>query len=253
MPVAAPADDCRVQALDALRGAAMVWMTVFHASFDLAHQGLLRGQNFYVDPFWTLQRLAIVTLFLFCAGAGQGLALAGQLGWTRFWSRWWRIAGCALLVSAGSAWMFPASWISFGVLHGMALMLVLVRLLMGSSQRLPVPALLALAAACVLLPLQWHHAWFDTRWTNWVGLVTHKPVTEDYVPLLPWFGPMLLGALAGRWLAGRAGAGAGAGLGRVPGLFRPLVLLGRWPLSYYMLHQPVLIGLISAWVMLRPA
>ncbi|MBL8480501.1 MAG: DUF1624 domain-containing protein, partial [Sterolibacteriaceae bacterium] len=39
------------------------------------------------------------------------------------------MAGCALLVSAGSALMFPRTWIRFGVLHGMAVMLVLARLL----------------------------------------------------------------------------------------------------------------------------
>ncbi|MEY4751872.1 MAG: hypothetical protein RIQ60_4086 [Pseudomonadota bacterium] len=239
--------DRRVDALDALRGLAMVWMTAFHASFDLAHQGLLRGQDFYQDPFWTLQRTAIVSLFLFCAGAGQGLALAAQAGWARFWSRWWRIAGCALLVSLGSAWMFPHSWISFGVLHGMALMLVLVRLLVGVL-RWPAAAVLTLALVCVLLPLSWQHAWFDSRWTNWIGLVTHKPATEDYVPLLPWLGPMLLGSLAGRWLA-RAPRSAGR-LVTLPRLMRGLVLLGRWPLSYYMLHQPVLIGLISVWAWL---
>ena len=30
----------------------------------------------------------------------------------------------------------------------------------------------------------------------------------------------------------------------------PLATLGRWPLSFYMLHQPVLIGAILAWVWL---
>ena len=48
-------------------------------------------------------------------------------GWPRFWRRWLQIAGCALLVSLGSAWMFPRSYISFGVLHGIALMLIVTR------------------------------------------------------------------------------------------------------------------------------
>jgi peptidoglycan/LPS O-acetylase OafA/YrhL len=41
---------------------------------------------------------------------------------------------------------------------------------------------------------------------------------------------------------------AGAG---TPAVLRALTWLGRWPLSYYMLHQPVLIGLLTAWVSLR--
>ena len=106
----------------------MVWMTLFHFSFDLSHYGLLTGQNFYTEVFWTAQRTAIVSLFLLCAGMGQGLAHEQQLGWSRFFGRWWRIVACAALVSAGSWWIFPRSWISFGVLHGIAVMLVLTRL-----------------------------------------------------------------------------------------------------------------------------
>ena len=99
----------RFDTLDALRGAAMVWMTVFHFCFDLNHFGYLR-QNFYQDPFWTWQRTAIVSLFLLCAGMGQAVAIAQQQSWPRFWRRWVQIAGCAVLVSAGSYWMYPNSF-----------------------------------------------------------------------------------------------------------------------------------------------
>jgi uncharacterized membrane protein len=224
--------------LDALRGAAIVWMAVFHLCFDLNHFGWMQPrQDFYADPFWTLQRSAIVSLFLFCAGVSQAVALAAGQGWGRFWRRWAQVAGCALLVSAGSALMFPHSWISFGVLHGIALMLVLGRLVAP----LPGPALVALGAVLLALSHAWAHPFFDSRWTNWVGLVTRKPVTEDYVPLLPWWGVMLWGQAAGRWLLARR---AHVLSGRLPRVARPLAVLGRWSLSFYMLHQPVLIGLL---------
>ena len=93
----------------------------------------------------------------------------------------------------------------------------------------------------LVLPWLVQHPFFDTPFTNWVGLVTRKPVTEDYVPVLPWLGVMLWGLAAGQWLlAHRPGVLAGA----VPAVLRPLALLGRWPLSFYMLHQPVFIGAI---------
>jgi len=222
----------RSDRLDALRGLAIVWMAAFHFCFDLNHFGWIT-QNFYRDPVWTWQRTAIVSLFLFCAGGGQALAVAAGQGSARFWRRWGQVAGCALLVSVGSAFMFPGSWISFGVLHGIALMLLLLRL---GLARLPSAVLLVLAGLAMAAPQLLQHPLFDTRWGNWTGLVTHKPITEDYVPVLPWLGVMLLGFVASR----RPGLWAGA----AP---RPLALLGRWSLSFYMVHQPVLIGALVAW------
>jgi uncharacterized membrane protein len=247
MPTAAPATD-RFDRLDALRGAAIVWMAGFHFAFDLNHFGLVPKQNFYVDPFWTMQRTAIVTLVLLCAGLGQAMALEGGAArWgARFWRRWGQIALCAALVSLGSWLMFPRSWISFGILHGVALMLIAVRALAP----LPNAALWGVAALALVLPHVVQHPLFDTRWTNWVGLVTRKPVTEDYAPLLPWLGVMCIGLAAGRWLlAHRRGwlaASAPAGA-----LGRGLAALGRWSLSFYMVHQPVLIGALMAWLTLR--
>lgn len=227
----------RSDRLDALRGAAIVWMALYHFGFDLNHFGWIR-QDFYRDPIWTWQRTAIVSLFLFCAGGGQALAVRAGQGAARFWRRWAQVAGCALLVSAGSWFMFPGSWISFGVLHGIAIMLVLLRL---GLARLPDAALLALAVLAVALPWLVQLPFFDTRWTNWLGLVTHKPVTEDWVPVLPWFGVMLLGFVATRaWPQSWHGAAP-----------RPLALLGRWSLSFYMVHQPVLIGGLMAVQLLR--
>ena len=77
----------RFEAVDALRGVAMLWMTAFHLSFDLNQFGYI-AQNFYTDPFWTGQRTLIVSLFLACAGMGQALAVAAGQSWVRFWRRW---------------------------------------------------------------------------------------------------------------------------------------------------------------------
>ena len=227
----------RSRRLDLLRAFAMVWMAAFHLGFDLNHFGLIAPQNFYDDPRWTLQRTAIVSLFLFTAGAAQ--SATGGDDMRRFWRRWAQIAGCAVLVSVGSWAMFPERWISFGVLHGMAVMLLLLR----AVRRGPAPALLALALAALALPALWSHTVFDQRWSWWVGLVTRKPPTEDFVPVLPWFGVMLLGFVAGRLLQRRWPQ---MWQGPVPRGTGPLLTLSHWPLSFYMLHQPVLIGLVLA-------
>ena len=225
----------RYDRLDALRGLAIVWMASFHFSFDLAHVFHVTQQNFYRDALWLHQRTAILSLFLLCAGLGQAIATAQAQAWPRFWRRWAQIAGCAVLVSAGSAWMFPHSWISFGVLHGMAVMLTA----RAGAWLLP------LGLVAVLLPRLVHDPFFDTRLTNWVGLVTHKPITEDWVPVLPWLGVMWWGLAAGGWLLARRPRWLA---GPLPRALHPLALLGRWSLTVYMVHQPVFIGLL--WIVL---
>ncbi len=217
-------------------------MAVFHFCFDLDHFGFTR-QDFRLDPVWTLQRTGIVSLFLFCAGVGQAIAMAQGQGWPRFWRRWAQIAGCALLVTLGSMAMFPRSYIAFGVLHCIALLVIVLRFSTGAGRALWLLGLVAIA-----LPLVVHHPWFDQRWTSWIGLVTRKPVTEDYVPLLPWVGVTWWGLAAGQWVLAQRRAWL---TGPLPRALHPLATLGRWSLSFYMLHQPVLIGLLMGVVALR--
>jgi uncharacterized membrane protein len=238
------ATGARFDRLDALRGIAIVWMAVFHFCFDLNHFGFFEPRHrFTVDALWTSQRTMIVTLFLFCAGLAQAVAMAQGQPWQRFWKRWAQIAGCALLVSIGSYLMFPRSWIFFGVLHGIAVMLILVRLLAPLRRWL-----WPLGALAIALPLLWRHEAFNTPWLSWVGLVARKPVTEDYVPVLPWLGVMAWGLAAGQALLAHARTPLA---GPIPRAAQGLALLGRWSLSFYMVHQPVFIGLLWAVVALR--
>jgi uncharacterized membrane protein len=230
----------RFDRLDALRGTAIVWMMAFHFCFDLNHFHFIT-QKFSSNPVWTLQRTCIVALFVFCAGMGQSVALRAGQGWPRFWRRWGHVAACALLVSVASYFMFPKSFITFGVLHGMAVMLIVARLTGRASViMLCVGALLA---GC--LPYFFAHSFFDTPATNWVGFTTHKPRTEDYVPIFPWLGAMWLGMACGQWLQTHRLAWL---QGPVPQRLQFLSGLGRWPLTIYMLHQPLFMGALSLWV-----
>ena len=230
----------RFDRLDALRGVAIVWMVLYHFAYDLNHFGFFTPRyQFFVDPLWTTQRTIILSLFLFSAGFGQAAALAAGQSWRRFWRRWAMVAGCAALVSIGSSLMFPKSWIAFGVLHGIAVMLIVVRL----TARWGV-WLWPLGLVAVLLPRMFGHPFFDQPFAHWTGLVTRKPITEDWVPVLPWLGVIWWGCAAGQWLLVHRRHWLS---GPVPKALAPAATLGRWSLSFYMLHQPVLIGAILAW------
>ncbi len=225
----------RVPALDGLRGAAICLMIVYHLAFDLNWFGFVQA-DFNHDPFWLGFRGLIVTSFLLLVGLS--LLLARRAGITRrhFWRRIALIALCAILVSIASYVTFPQTFITFGILH----FIVVASVLTWPATRFPRVALVT-GAAIVVLGNVVGLALFDRPWLNWIGLMTHKPATEDYVPLLPWLGVVLIGIALGAWLSDRQYRPLRPLSQAVPGW---LTWLGRHSLLVYLVHQPMLIGLL---------
>lgn len=224
----------RVFAVDVGRGVAVLLMVAYHFSFDLNYFKLVH-LDFYHSPFWLAARTVIVTMFLLLVGVSLRLATAGGLMRRAYLRRLVWLVACAAMVSAGSYLLFPGSGIFFGVLHFIALASVLgvffARLYYTN---------LAAGVACIAAGLTVQHPWFDHAWLNWIGFMTRKPVTEDYVPFFPWFGVVLLGMFAGAVLAGSQGARLRAW--RLEGGAGILQWLGQHSLAVYMLHQPLLLG-----------
>jgi len=79
--------------------------------------------------------------------------------------------------------------------------------------------------------------------------MTYKPATEDYVPLLPWFGVVLIGIFLGRTLFGGARVPEWAQWESRGPIARGLALAGRHSLVIYLVHQPLLMAVL--WVVLR--
>jgi uncharacterized membrane protein len=224
----------RIDGVDALRGLAVIAMVAYHFAFDLAYFRFT-AQNFHRDPFWLHSRTIILSSFLLIAGVSLVLAHRSPQGRGRFLRHVGVIAACAVAVTAGSYLMFPRSFIWFGVLHAIAVSLLLARPLVARPYlALAIGIVVVLAGNLVASPA------FDSRALGWIGFATTKPITEDYVPLFPWTGVVLVGIAAGHALAARNFAWI-APLGRLPALVR---WLGRHSLAVYMTHQPLLLGLL---------
>jgi uncharacterized membrane protein len=230
----------RVAGVDALRGFAVAQMIVYHFIYDLDLFGWIDIAMTRDQP-WVAWRTAIVAQFLLLVGASLVLREALKPGWSDFWRRWGQIAASALLVSAGSWWLFGPRFIWFGILHFVAVALIGVRLL------LPLGRInLLLGALVIAAGLAFKHEAFNAPATSWIGFAAQKPGTEDYVPLVPWLGVALIGAGLGSLWRQRDFAVAAplAAINAAPP--RLFVWLGRWPLTIYLLHQPVMLGLLYA-------
>ena len=139
----------------------------------------------------------------------------------------------AVLVSAASYVLFPRTFIYFGVLHAIAI----ISLAAWPLRSRPIVAAI-LGTAIVVAGLWFTNPAFDGRVLSAIGFMTHKPATEDYVPLFPWAGVVLIGIGAGHLLHRLAYAPIAA-LARAPHI---LAWSGRHGLAIYMLHQPLLLG-----------
>ena len=237
----------RIQSIDLARGAALVAMAIYHFTWDLEFFG-------YVDPGmtaqggWKLFARCIASSFLFLVGVSLVLGHGKGIRWPSFLRRFATVAGAALAISVVTYLAVPGGFIFFGILHQIALASLLGLLFL----RVPAVAILAVAAAVVAAPAFLRSPFFDHPAWWWVGLSTVNPRSNDYVPLFPWFGAVLAGMTAARFAQG---TGLLNQLADIPlGKWsRPLVFAGQHSLAVYLIHQPVLIGLVWLFAFVSPA
>ena len=223
----------RIAAIDIARGLALVGMGAYHLTWDLAYFGVAPPNLPYAEPMRILSHV-VGGAFLLLAGVSLGIAHRAGPNWPSYVKRLGIIAAAAALVSAVTYAIAPNSPIFFGILH-----CILAASLLAAPF-LEAPAWLALAAgaAAVVAPRLYSSTLFDPPALLWLGLGAHEPSTLDWRPLLPWAGVTLIGlGLAKQLSLARLPRGRPRGT-------RGLAFAGRHSLAIYLIHQPVLFGLL---------
>lgn len=224
--------------IDVLRGSAIGLMFIYHFCFDLNYFGHVR-LDFNHQPFWLGFRALIVSLFLGVVGISLQLAHTRHWRARPFFQRLGLLVGAALLVSLSSYLIYPNSFIFFGILHFIAVASLLGLLFLKLYY-----LNLILGVLVISIGLTVSQPFFDQPALQWFGLVTHKPITEDYVPLLPWFGVVLIGMFLGRWAVTQQPIPAWLQWQNEHFVSRTLAFGGKHGLLIYLLHQPILLGLL---------
>ena len=240
----------RISLLDELRGLSILLMVFFHAFYLIGYEfDVTFCKTLYA--FFSPAQPFFAGLFIFICGIScnlsrsnlkRGLLLAGAaaLSSLLMWCAvWWRMVD-------------NDSYIWFGILHLLAVCILLYALLRPTLQYLP--PLLGLVLCSMLFVLCYHipadeGGYFGIRglFTLWVpAAATDHPLLYafglcpisrcgDYFPLLPWVFCFLGGSFAGVWAA----------RGKFPkwtyrSRFPLFGTMGRHTLIIYLLHQPVL-------------
>ena len=229
----------RIAAVDVARGIALVAMTIYHFTWDLEFFGWI-APGTTAEIGWVLFARSIAVTFVFLVGVGLVLGHGTAIHWCPFSRRWAMVAGAAALVTLSTWWMTPQAYVFFGVLHAIALF----SLLGLPFARLPWWC----AAAAALAVVATNAIVADDLFSGalyWTGLHATNPLSNDYVPLFPWFAATLAG-IAVTKLARASPLWARVTRPReTTAIERPFVFLGRHSLVYYLLHQPAMIGALS--------
>lgn len=232
----------RLWEIDALRGLAVVLMVFFHFVWDLQFFGLVAVDVFSAP--WQIFARAIGSSFTFLLGLSLALRHErGALTVGYALRRAGLLLGLGLLITLATALFVGPAYVRFGILH-----------LLGASTLLALPfvrarpwlsalvAVLLIAAGAALSRITVAYPWLI-----WLGVSQAEITMVDYYPLLPWSGFALLGVSIARALYhGGQRAWSLPDFARTP-LVWLLTRLGRHSLLIYLLHQPLLIGLLLAY------
>jgi uncharacterized membrane protein len=236
----------RLPLIDTARGAAVVAMVVYHLSWDLRYFGYITAE--VEDALgWRMFARAIAGTFLFLVGVSLVLSTRRGFNPRSFLRRLGIIVAAAAAITLVTWFVFPDSFIFFGMLHHIAVASVLGRAFL----RLPVWLVVGAVPFCFVAPLLFAGPAFDSPALVWLGLASGLPRTNDFVPLFPWFGIVLAGIAAARlWPIYASSRSTLLRLGdRTPW---QLLWLGRHSLPIYLLHQPILFGLVFVATQVAP-
>ncbi len=207
--------------LDALRGMAVVWMIIFHASYDLKMFHYIDWN--FSSGFWYAFPRVIAFTFLFCVGVSLNYAHASGINVKALMKRSIKLAAAALTVSIGTYLVFPSQWVYFGTLHC---------ILVGSLLGAPLVKRRLLASIFLILILIGQYILnYDIKW---VSSILQRP-SLDFIPIYPWFWAILLGILLGPYLSRNS-------LIQNMKSNQVLNFMGRHSLKIYLLHQPLIFG-----------
>ena len=231
--------------IDATRGLVVVLMIFFHLMWDLSYFRV-SDINVFSTP-WQVFARSIGATFTLLLGLSLSIRRARDQGailaeWLPYLRRGMQIFLLGMLVTLATYLAIGEGFVVFGILHMQGLALILAYPFVRWR-----PSIIAAAALIVIVAGAYLNGLaVPFPWLIWLGVPQQGRAMVDYYPLLPWFGAALLGVAAGKMLYPSGRRNFSLPYLRAGGLIRVLRFLGRHSLLIYLIHQPILLGLLIA-------
>jgi uncharacterized membrane protein len=234
----------RLWEVDTVRGIAVVLMIIYHFVYDLAFLGVYDG-NMEAGP-WQLVARSIGTTFILVMGVSLTLRyhrLAPELDEGQLFRHYLRRAltllAWGIVITVVTYFVVGRRYVVFGILHLLGLSTILAFPFLRHKWASLAGTLVVLAMGVYLGSLRVLHPSLI-----WLGVPQFRRGMVDWYPIFPWFGFALLGLFVGLSLyPGGVRRFALPDLSRAA-LIRGLCFLGQHSLLIYLIHQPILMGLL---------
>lgn len=236
--------DRRFSELDACRGIAILMMVLFHLIFDISFFSLYQVD--IQQGLWRYFGYATASIFVSISGVAvmiRGSRISLDTPGIKIFIPFLKRGLFLMIVGFGISivtyiFLDGQGYVVFGILHLIGASTILAPLFFRLHRSVVFPGILLILAGW-LLPLP-----YGPLWLIWAGI--HPPgfYSVDYTPLIPWFGVFLIGMAAGSWLYPE-GKRSYYVSNQVIRKLRIPACVGRNSLVIYVVHQPVLIGILA--------
>lgn len=231
----------RLHGVDFLRGLACLSMPIFHSVYNLYQFGFI-DTALTKNLFWVIYQKIGLGTFVLVSGMAFTLSTQSGVRWNRLFRRVLKLGSIALAISIATYFLDPTKFVRFGVIHFFASVILVAMLVRPLKQWLIIPGMLVVAIGIHVGKggIDPHPLFYVT------GLMSQRPPSIDYIPLIPWLGVFLIGMGAAHWFR----------LPKEPTTpsvyMRPVIWLGKHSLPFYILHQVALYALFySAALLLK--
>lgn len=230
--------------VDALRGIAIVLMVIYHFFFDLDFFNISEFDMH--SGFLVVIGRSAAILFIFLVGVSLTLSYSrtsrfkpGKEVFIHNLKRGAGIFGWGLVITFVTATLLERGTIYFGILHLIGVSIIISYPFLKYRKFNLLAGLVLLFAGIPMDPV-----YVDYPWFLWLGLKPHGFYTLDYFPLIPWFGLILMGIYTGNSLYPDYKRSFRMCDCERNAVVRMLEYLGKKSLLIYLVHQPVIVGML---------
>jgi len=234
----------RIRSIDMLRGLAILGVVAYHFLYDLDYFGIWRVD---FHSWWMLSfEFLVQIIFLGLVGISLYIVFKrkSQEEFERIQlKRFLIILFWAMIISLVTAVFLGQEFVRFGILHLIAVSILILSLIANYKwwQWVILLVLGALGFSFWCFPIEITNEWFVE-----FGIYPQGFVSVDYFPLVPWLIVPLIGFMSAKFWLGlfRQVDSYFAFENKLGSLIRGM---GRKTLWVYLGHQPVLFGVLWIW------